>query len=157
MATRKRKKTAKPRAKAKRAPARGTKATAKAKRARERKLYGRRKDLGGSIQPFLAKLDDDKRAIVLRVRDIVRDTVPGVQEALKWGMPVWSKDGLLCYCAPAKSYIRFGFYKPVIDDSAGLPVEGANMPHVKLTSASQVVKEAFANWTRRAAALNARG
>ena len=153
MATRKTK-TKKRTAKSKRAPAR----RATAKRTRETKQYGRRRDYGSTIEPFLKKLDDDKRAIVLRVREVVRGAVPGVQEALKWGMPVWSKDGLLCYCAPTRSYIRFGYYKSVMDDSAGLPLEGSSsMAHVKLTSASQIVKEAFANWTRRAAALNAQG
>ena len=120
------------------------------------KKYGRRRDLGAPIDGYLKKLDDGKRAIVLRLREIVKSAVPGVQEALKWGMPVWSKDGLLCYAHPTRAYVRFGYYKPnIIDDAAGLTVEGGpRMTHVKLTSASQVVAEAFRNWTLRAAAQN---
>jgi hypothetical protein len=119
--------------------------------------YGTRRDLNAPIAKFLKKLDDNHRTIVERIRVIVRGAVPGVQEGLKWGMPVWSKDGLLCYTAPAKKYIRFGFYKGgIVDDAAGLPVEGSSaMAHVKLTSPTQIVEEAFSNWVRKAAALNA--
>lgn len=136
-----------------------TKSKSKSKSRAPAANRGRRKDYGTRIEPFLKKLDDGKRAIVLRVREVVRGAVPGVREQLKWGMPVWSKEGgLLCYCAPAKSWVRFGFFKPVMDDSAGLALEGtSSMAHVKLTSASQIVKEAFTNWTRRAAELNAQG
>lgn len=119
--------------------------------------YGKRADLGKPIGPFLAKLKSPIKEIVERLRAAVNEAAPRAIEEIKWGMPVWSHHGLLCYTAIAKDYVRFGFYRAGIieGDAQGLAVEGTSkMAHVKLRSVDDLRPALFREWVTNAVALN---
>src|SRR5690606_25697923 len=47
-----------------------------------------------------------------RLRDIVHEAVPGIEETLKWGMPSWvHAGGILCMMAAFKQHVSFGFWQ----------------------------------------------
>src|SRR4051794_9277198 len=94
-----------------RAKAKKPVAKAKTTRAEELKKYGPRSDKGAPIDPLIAKLSGETRAIVERLRALVHRAVPEVTESIKWGQPVFEYQGLLCHIRPSAKYVRFGFFK----------------------------------------------
>src|SRR5437867_10102079 len=58
--------------------------------------YAPRSDLGASIDGYLAEQTGETRAICDALVDLVRQAVPGAEGEIKWGMPVFSANGLLC-------------------------------------------------------------
>jgi len=111
-----------------------------------------------SVQEMIENLEPAQRAIVTALRALVKQADPAASEGFKWSMPVFEHDGMLCYIAPMKSSVNFGFYEsaPVLDDADGL-LEGTDkrMRHVKLASASEIRTTLFAKWVKQAAAFNA--
>ena len=117
----------------------------------------KRADFGKPIGPFIAKLKPPIKEIVERLRAAINEAAPRAVEELKWGMPVWSDHGLLCYTAIAKDYVRFGFYQAGIieGDAQGLEIEGTSkMAHVKLRGVGDLRPALFRQWVTRAASLH---
>jgi hypothetical protein len=111
-----------------------------------------------SVDEMIANLAPDQREIVETLRALVSKADPQASEGFKWSMPVFEHDGMLCYIAPMKTSVNFGFYEsaPVLDDADGLlEGTGKRMRHVKLSSANDVRKALFTKWVKQAAAFNA--
>jgi hypothetical protein len=110
-----------------------------------------------SVDEMLENLPADQRAIVASLRALVKKADPKASEGFKWSMPVFEQDGMLCYIAPMKNNVNFGFYEsaPVLDDPDGLlEGTGKRMRHVKLVKASDVQSALFTRWVKQAAAFN---
>jgi hypothetical protein len=110
-----------------------------------------------SVDAMVANLDATQREIVEALRAIVKKADPQASEGFKWSMPVFEHDGMLCYIAPMKNNVNFGFYAsaPVLDDPDELlEGTGKRMRHVKLTSAADIRKALFSKWVKQAAAFN---
>jgi hypothetical protein len=110
-----------------------------------------------SVDAMLAQLDPTQREIVEALRAIVKKADPQASEGFKWSMPVFEHDGMLCYIAPMKNNVNFGFYEsaPVLEDPDGLlEGTGKRMRHVKLTSADGIRKTLFTKWVKQAAEFN---
>ena len=91
------------------------------------------------------------------LRALVMRAAPGASESIKWGMPVFSLNGLLCYLRPTSAYVRFGFYGHAIhfDDPEGvLEGTGVAMRHVKIRSAADIRPALFTQWVEDAVVLN---
>jgi len=120
----------------------------------------RRSKSASSVEEMLSALDANQRAIVEALRALVKKTDPQATEALKWGMPVFEDNGMLCYIAPMSNTVNFGFYQDAseFDDPNGLlEGTGKKMRHVKLRSAGDIQKALFTKWLRRAVELNRSG
>ncbi len=61
------------------------------------------------VDAYIAKAGDFARPILSRIREIVHETCPDVEEAIKWGMPFFLYKGLLCNMAAFKAHCTFGF------------------------------------------------
>ncbi len=49
------------------------------------------------IDARIAELDDWRGRTLARMRALIHEAVPEVEEAWKWrGVPVWEKDGIIC-------------------------------------------------------------
>jgi hypothetical protein len=110
-----------------------------------------------SVDEMVADLDSAQREIVEALRAIVKKADPKASEGFKWSMPVFEHDGMLCYIAPMKNNVNFGFYEstPVLEDPDGLlEGTGKRMRHVKLTSAAGIKKALFTKWVKQAAEFN---
>ncbi len=147
------KKAATKKASAKKAPAK----KASSKRAVDLAKHGKRKDFGGPIESYISTLDSEARAIAEKLRTIVRKAAPGSDEMLKWGMPVYSKDGLLCYFRAFGGHVSFGFYdhRDALEDPEGLLEGTGKGAHIKLRYLDDVNPTRFEGWVRTIAAKNA--
>lgn len=64
------------------------------------------------IDAYIAKSADFAKPILQRLRDIVHEACPDVEETVKWGMPSFLyAGGILCGMAAFKQHVSFGFWK----------------------------------------------
>jgi hypothetical protein len=154
------KKTASPAVKKKTASPAAKKTAARkaspADAAATQKTHERRSDYGKDASAYFEKLAPPVRAIADELRRIVRKAAPDAREALKWGMPVYSHNGLVCYITARSNYVSLGFYGNAaslgLKDPDGL-LEGSNtMGHVKVRGPADLRPELFEQWVRQAAA-----
>ena len=74
------------------------------------------------IDGKIAGLGDWRGATLARVRDLIRAAVPDVVEEWKWrGVPVWSRDGILCTGETYRKAVKLTFARgAALDDPSGL-------------------------------------
>ena len=64
------------------------------------------------IDARIAELGDWRGTTLSRVRALVKQAVPDVVEEWKWrGVPVWSRDGIICTGETYKSVVKLTFAK----------------------------------------------
>lgn len=100
-------------------------------------------------------LSPSLQRVVERLRTVIRRAAPQATEVVKWGLPVYSQNGLVCYIKTSPTHVTVGFFdearSPVgPDDAAGRETA---MRHVKLRSESDIGPELTA-WIRQAVARN---
>ena len=120
--------------------------------------FAARADLGASADGYFGGLAGPLGAIASRVRQIIKEAAPKASEAIKWGMPVYEFNGMLCYVKARSAYVTFGFYHQGIhlsDPDKLLEGTGENMRHVKLRNLSDIKGGLFTNWVKQAVAINA--
>ena len=80
------------------------------------------------------------RATTQELRKLVLHTLPEAEEQLKWGMPCYRLNRLVCYLKPRREYVTFGFYEgTALSDPAGvLEGTGETMRHVKIAHPNEI-------------------
>lgn len=75
-----------------------------------------------SIDEYLAKLEGSfAHPILSRVREIIHETAPQVQEAIKWGSPSFEYKGLMMSIVAFKNFAAVWFHKGALfNDPKGL-------------------------------------
>jgi uncharacterized protein YdeI (YjbR/CyaY-like superfamily) len=74
------------------------------------------------VDAYIAKAGDFARPILSRIREIVHETCPDAEEAIKWGMPFFLYKGLLCSMAAFKAHCTFGFlHESLRTELRGIP------------------------------------
>jgi len=118
----------------------------------------KRKDFGGPIESYISTLTGEQHAIAEKLRNIVKKAAPGAEEMLKWGMPVYSKDGLLCYFRAFGGHVSFGFYdhREVLNDPERMLEGTGKGAHIKLRYLDELNPARIEAWVRAVAARNAR-
>ena len=118
----------------------------------------RRADKGKPVEPWIEKLKPDPRAIAEKLHRIVLGAVPGMISELKWGMPCYSKAGMVCFIMAAKEHVTFGLYKGAsLKDPKGLlSGSGKALRCLRLRSAEEIAAADIKRFVKAAAALNAR-
>ena len=109
-----------------------------------------------TVDEYITGLDEWKGAVVAKCREIVRDSVPDVEEAIKWAQPVFSSNGPFCYIKAFKNSVNFGFWRGVdLDDPKRLlKGTGEKMRHVPLKSVDDIDVDALSALVRQAVQLN---
>ena len=109
------------------------------------------------VDVYVAELEPPLQELANTLRQLVLDAAPGVEEQVKWGQPCYLKNGMICYLAAGKGYIRFGFWRGVdLKDLNGLlEGTGKGMRHVKVRSLDDIRADLFTAWVREAVELNA--
>lgn len=118
---------------------------------RPRTARGRltRADFGAPVETYLAQVPADQAALVRALHTLVMETLPNARAEIKWGMPVYSVEKLVCYVTAKQGYVRLGFYqRAAFDDPEGRLA--GSMPHVKLRSVDEIDRVRFAGWIRTA-------
>ena len=131
-------------------------AAAKATRLAAAKQYGKRSDLGASIDGYLARLDGQPRAIWDALVKLITTAAPVATSELKWGMPVFSINGaMVCYFRVQKAYIRFGLAPgAALDDPDRVLYGSGDGKHMKLTSTKDIDPKRMTGWVKAVASLN---
>lgn len=73
------------------------------------------------IDAYIARSAPFARPVLRHIRRIVHAGCPDVEETLKWGMPAFMHDGILCGMAAFKQHATFGFWKRAMMVKKGLP------------------------------------
>lgn len=77
-----------------------------------------------TVGEYIAAFTPEIRAILQRVRQVVREAAPEAEETLSYRMPALRQDGILVYYAAFKNHI--GLYPPVSGDAR---IEKAASPY----------------------------
>lgn len=117
------------------------------------------------IDEIIADLPDWRGQTLSHVRSLIRQTLPDVVEEIKWrkpsnpnGVPVWSKDGILCTGETYKDKVKLTFAKgAALDDPTKLfnsSLEGNARRALDLFEGDKLDEEAFKALVRSAASAN---
>jgi hypothetical protein len=110
------------------------------------------------IDARIKELDDWRGKTLSHVRALIKQAVPKVVEEWKWGVPVWSHDGIICTGEAYKSAVKLTFARGAsLKDPAGLftsSLEGNVRRAIDFHESDEIDKAAFKTLIRAAAALN---
>jgi hypothetical protein len=110
------------------------------------------------IDARIQELDGWRGEMLSRLRALIKQADPKVVEEWKWGIPVWSHDGLICTGETYKQAVKLTFAKGAsLDDPSGLfnsSLEGAVRRAIDFRQGDKVNEKAFKTLIRAAVALN---
>ena len=114
------------------------------------------------IDAKIASLGDWRGATLARMRGLIREADPDVDEEVKWrGVPGWSHGGIICTGETYKSVVKLTFTKGAsLDDPSGLfnaSLEGNTRRAIDIREGEAVDDDAFKALIREAVALNMSG
>lgn len=117
------------------------------------------------IDARLADLDDWRGATLTRLRALIHQADPAVEETVKWvkptnphGVPVWEHAGILCTGEVYKGYVKLTFANgAALPDPAGLfnaSLEGGTRRAIDVKEGEEVDAPAFKTLVEAAVAHN---
>ena len=117
------------------------------------------------IDAKIEELADWRGETLSRLRSLIKQAVPDVVEEIKWrkpsnpfGVPVWSRDGIICTGETYRDKVKLTFAKGAsLEDPAGLfnaGLEGNVRRAIDLHENDELEEGAFKALVRSAAELN---
>jgi hypothetical protein len=110
------------------------------------------------IDARIKELDDWRGKTLRKLRALVRQADPEVIEEWKWGIPVWSHDGILCTGETYKSVVKMTFAKgAALKDPAHLfnsSLGGNTRRAIDFREGEKINEKALQALVRAAAKLN---
>jgi len=111
------------------------------------------------ISKRIAELGDWRGETLARMRELIREAVPDVVEEWKWrGVPVWSRDGIICTGESYKAVVKLTFARgAALKDPTRLfnsSLDGNVRRAIDIHEGEEVDESAFKALVRQAAALN---
>ncbi|HEY1115111.1 MAG TPA: DUF1801 domain-containing protein [Chitinophagaceae bacterium] len=105
------------------------------------------------VTRYINEAPPKQRQIMEVLRQLVHDSVPGVQEEFKWGRPVFRSGKDFAYLKTAKAYVTLGFFKfdRLRDEHGRLEGTGKDMRHIKLKTVQDMDGELLKEWLAVAA------
>jgi hypothetical protein len=115
----------------------------------------RRADKGKPVGPWIGKLNPMQRAIAKKLHRLILGAVPAMTSELKWGMPCYSKDGMVCFIMAAKEHVSIGFYKgaKLKDPKELFSGSGKALRSLKFRSAGEIPVADLRGFVKAAVAL----
>lgn len=113
------------------------------------------------IDKQIAELDDWRGEMLARLRAIIGDAAPELQEAWKWGSPTWVGKGNVLSLGAFKKHVKFIFFKgAALDDARGVfnaGEEAKEMRSIDFHEGDAVDEGALRELIRAAVALDGAG
>lgn len=114
------------------------------------------------ITAYIEKAAPFAQPILVHLRNIIHDAVPGIEEKIKWSFPCFDFKGPVCHMAAFQSHATFGFWKAkLMEDPAGLFGERSAEAMGQLGRITRLDDlphdEVLMQYIRAAADLNERG
>ena len=114
-----------------------------------------RDDYGAKANEWFESLADEIAPLAAELRALILATVPDTTEVIKWGTPVYEKEGVsICSLRAASEHValQFGAIGTTLDDPDKLlEGTGKKMRHVKVRTSSDIKKGLFTGWIKEAA------
>ena len=114
----------------------------------------------GLIDARIKELDDWRGETLSRLRALIKQADPAIVEEWKWGVPVWSHDGIICTGESYKKAVKLTFAKgAALKDPTKLfnsSLEGSTRRAIDFQEGEKVDAAAFKALIREAVALNGR-
>lgn len=110
-----------------------------------------------SVTGYFAEQPPDKRALLEKLRALVAKGVPDAAPTIKWGVPVYQRNGKnLCALAAFKDHVAINFFvAPSMLADPGKKLEGGKTNRLlKVRSAGDIDAGAITRWLKAAAAAN---
>jgi hypothetical protein len=111
------------------------------------------------IDARIQELDGWRGEMLARLRALIKQADPQVVEEWKWGIPVWSHDGIICTGETYKSAVKMTFAKGAfLDDPEGLfnsSLAGRLRRAIDFREGDKVNQKALKTLIRAAVGLNA--
>jgi hypothetical protein len=114
------------------------------------------------IDQRIAELGDWRGDTLARVRELVKEADPEVEETWKWrGVPVWEHDGIICTGETYKKVVKLTFAKGAsLEDPKGLfnsSLEGNTRRAIDIGEDDEIDEAALKDLIREAVDLNTSG
>jgi hypothetical protein len=113
------------------------------------------------ISERIAELGDWRGKTLSRMRKLIKQADPDAVEEWKWGIPVWSHDGIICTGETYKKVVKLTFAKGAsLKDPARLfnsSLEGNVRRAIDIHEGEEVAEPAFQALVRQAVAFNSSG
>src|SRR5262245_30977705 len=111
------------------------------------------------VDAYIEKSAPFARPILAHLRAVVHEACPKVEETLKWRMPSFEYEGILCGMAAFKAHCVFGFWKhALVVGTEGERWKEAMGSFGRLTSLDELPKKAeLKRMVKRAMKLNEDG
>jgi len=113
------------------------------------------------ISERIAELGDWRGKTLGRMRKLIKQADPDAVEEWKWGIPVWSHDGIICTGETYKKVVKLTFAKGAsLKDPARLfnsSLEGNVRRAIDIHEGEEVAEPAFQALIRQAVAFNSSG
>ena len=111
------------------------------------------------IDERIAELGDWRGDTLARVRELVKEADPEVEETWKWrGVPVWEHDGIICTGETYKKVVKLTFAKGAsLEDPKGLfnsSLEGNTRRAIDFREGEKIDEKAVKALIRAAVELN---
>ncbi|HEX2612979.1 MAG TPA: DUF1801 domain-containing protein, partial [Fibrobacteria bacterium] len=109
------------------------------------------------VDAYIAKSADFAKPILNHLRATVHKACPEATESIKWGMPFFVRNGLLCNMAAFKAHVAFGFWNG--SRVTGEQGDGAGMGQLgRLTSLKDLPPDkTLVAWVKKAVILDEAG
>jgi hypothetical protein len=77
--------------------------------------------MNSKVEEYIEAHEDWRGELLSNLRDLINKTAPGMTEDFKWGVPVWTHDGLVCAISAFKDHVKINFLKGAyLSDPNGL-------------------------------------
>ena|SRR6185436_11172369 len=116
-----------------------------------------RADLGKPVEPWIQGLKPEPKAIVQPLHRLVLQAGPGLKAGLKWGMPFYSGNGMVCFIMVAKHHVNLGFVRGNdLKDPKKVLTAGTSktMRALRLTSSQDLQPAVVKSFVKQAVALD---
>lgn len=111
------------------------------------------------VELYLKQTPKTLRDLMIVVRKIILKNIPDVEESIKFTVPFYSREGLLCYISPLKKKdgIYLGFVKGhLMSDESGV-FTGKDLKqirHIEFRKSSDIKRRLLKNYLEEAVMLN---
>jgi hypothetical protein len=107
-----------------------------------------------TVEDLVADLTSPRKALVNRMREIVKEALPEAVESVKCGQPVYSVNGtsIICFMLD-DDHVNFGLFMGARLKSERLEGTGKGLRHIKVYQMKDVDEKEFARLARDAARL----
>jgi hypothetical protein len=110
---------------------------------------------GAPVDRYFAEQTPDKRALLEKLRAIVVKTLPDADVAIKWGVPIYQRNGKnVCALASFKDHVAINFFaSPSVlpDPQKKLEGGGKTSRMLKVRTAADIDSASITRWLKAAA------